>query len=414
MKDRLAIVGGGMAATRLVDEVTAQAPDRYDITVIGEERRLPYNRVLLSSLLAREVEGADLELKPRSWWEERGVTIMGGARATAIDTGERLVRIESGHAIPYDALVLATGSEPVQLPLPGTDLAGVVTFRTHDDVTSMLVKAGAKRRAVVIGGGLLGLEAAYGLVKAGADVTVVHLADRLMERQLDARGAAMLRAELEELGIQVLIEAESVAIEGASRVERLRLADGRLLPADLVVMAAGIRPRTALARDAGLAVDRGIVVDDQMRTSADSIYALGECAEHRGLCYGLVEPAYEQAGTLAAHLVGSEGAYSGSLLATNLKVSGVGVFSAGDYLGSSGTEEVVFSDPDHGSYRKLVLSDGKLTGAILLGDTADGLWYLDLMRSGASLSGIRSSLIFGQAFCADSEIASATANAEAA
>lgn len=414
MKDKLVIVGGGMAGTRLVDEVTARVPDRYDITVIGEEKRLPYNRVLLSSFLAREVEGADLELKPRDWWNERGVTLMGGARATAIDTGERLVRIESGLAIPYDALVLATGSEPVQLPLPGAELPGVVTFRTHDDVTSMLAKAGTKRRVVVIGGGLLGLEAAYGLVKAGAGVTVVHLADRLMERQLDARGAAMLATALEELGIEVLLEAESVAIEGSDRVERLRLADGTQLPADLIVMAAGIRPRTALARDAGLAVDRGIVADDRMRTSAEGIYALGECAEHRGVCYGLVEPAYEQAAALAAHLTGAAGAYSGSLLATNLKVSGVGVFSAGDYLGSAGTEQVVFSDPDEGSYRKLVLSDGQLTGAVLLGDTADGLWYLDLMRSGASLSAIRSSLIFGQAFCAESEVGPATENAEAA
>ncbi|WP_082025671.1 NAD(P)/FAD-dependent oxidoreductase [Methyloceanibacter caenitepidi] len=414
MKDRLVIIGGGMAATRLVDEVTARAPDRYDITVIGEEQRLPYNRVLLSSLLAREVEGSDLDLKPRTWWEERGVTLVAGARATAIDIGERLVRVQSGLAIPYDALVLATGSEPVQLPLPGADLPGVVTFRTHDDVTSMLGKAGAKRRAVVIGGGLLGLEAAYGLVKAGAAVTVVHLADRLMERQLDARGAAMLTTALEDLGIEVLLEAESVGIEGAGRVERLRLADGTLLPADLIVMAAGIRPRTALARDAGLAVDRGIVVDDRMCTSADGIYALGECAEHRGLCYGLVEPAYEQAAALAAHLTGASASYTGSLLATNLKVSGVGVFSAGDYLGGLDTDQVVFSDPDEGSYRKLVLKDGHLTGAVLLGDTADGLWYLDLMRSGASLSGIRSSLIFGQAFCAESVSGPATENAEAA
>lgn len=414
MKDRLVIVGGGMAATRLVDEVTARAPDRHDVTVIGDERLLPYNRVLLSSLLAREVEGADLELKPRAWWDERGVTVLGGLRATAIDIGKRLVRVQSGPAIPYDALVLATGSEPVQLPLPGADLPGVVTFRTHDDVTSMLATAGAESRAVVIGGGLLGLEAAYGLVKTGAAVTVVHLADRLMERQLDLHGASMLKAALEDLDIRVLLEAESVAIEGAGRVERLRLRDGTLLPADLVVMAAGIRPRTALARDAGLAVDRGIVVDDQMRTSGRGIYALGECAEHRGVCYGLVEPAYEQASALAGHLSGSAGAYGGSLLATNLKVSGVGVFSAGDYLGGAGAEQIVYSDPEQGSYRKLVLRDGQLTGAVLLGDTADGLWYLDLIRAGASVSAIRSSLIFGQAFCVDSEVASAPVNAEAA
>jgi len=414
VKERLVIIGGGMAATRFVDEVSEQAPGRFDITLIGEERQLPYNRVLLSSLLAQAVEAADLELKPHAWWDERGVTLVRGARATAIDTGERLVRLQSGHVIPYDALVLATGSEPVLLPLPGAELPGVVTFRNHEDVSSMLAKSGSKCRATVIGGGLLGLEAAYGLAKAGTDVTVVHLADRLMERQLDARAGALLKSALEVRGIRVHLEAETAAIEGDSHVERLCLADGSQLQADLIVMAAGIRPRTELARDAGLAVDRGIVVDDQMRASAADVYAIGECAEHRATCYGLVEPAYEQAAALAAHLSGAKAAYSGSLLATNLKVSGVGVFSAGDFLGGAGTEQIVFSDPDQGSYRKLVLKDGRLTGAVLLGDTADGLWYLDLMRSCESLTAIRSTLIFGQAYCSDGEVASVSQSAEAA
>jgi nitrite reductase (NADH) large subunit len=275
----------------------------------------------------------------------------------------------------------------------------VFTFRDVGDVAAIMANAGPEKRAVVIGGGLLGLEAAYGLAKAGASVTVVHLMDRLMERQLDVRGASMLKSALEALGIVVLLGAESAAIEGEERVAGLRLAGGRLLPADLVVMAVGIRPRAELAREAGLDVARGILVDDGMQASVPDIYALGECAEHRGTCYGLVEPAYEQARVLACRLAGDDTAYAGSLLATNLKVSGVNVFSAGDFLGAPGTEPIVLTDPEHGIYRKLILKDGCLAGAVLLGDTADALWYLDLIRSGAPIAATRDSLVFGRAFC---------------
>jgi nitrite reductase [NAD(P)H] large subunit len=399
MKERVVIVGGGMAAARFVDELTARAPQRYHVTVIGEEPSHPYNRVLLSSLLARDVDEADLELKPRAWWGERDVNLISGEKVIGIDAGQRSVRLQFRPAVPYDTLVLATGSEPIRLPLPGIDLPGVLTFRTQDDVSAMLARAGGNLRAVVIGGGLLGLEAAYGLAKAGAAVTVVHLMDRLMERQLDARAGELLKAALEARGIEVLLEAQSTAVAGRDKVEGLRLSDGSVLPADLIVMSAGIRPRAELARDAGLAVERGIVVDDHMQTSVPGIYALGECAEHRGLCYGLVQPAYEQAKVLAKHLAGSSAAYEGSLLATNLKVSGVDVFSAGDFLGSPGSEQILFADPEHGVYRKVVVKEGCLTGAVLLGDTADALWYLDLMRTGASVADIRSDLVFGRAFC---------------
>ncbi len=414
MKERVVIVGGGMAAARFVDELTKRAPGRHDITVIGEEKSRPYNRVFLSSLLARDVNEADLDLKPRDWWSERQVNLISGEKVIGIDAGQRSVRLQFRPAIPYDTLVLATGSEPIRLPLPGIDLPGVLTFRTQDDVSAMLARTGGDLRAVVIGGGLLGLEAAYGLAKAGAAVTVVHLMDRLMERQLDSRSGEMLKAALEARGIEVLLEAQSTAIEGQDRVEGLRLSDGRVLPAALIVMAAGIRPRAELAREAGLAVERGIVVDDQLRTSAPSVYALGECAEHRGLCYGLVEPAYEQARVLAQHLAGESAVYEGSLLATNLKVSGVDVFSAGDFLGSSDTEPILFTDPDHGVYRKLIVKDGALAGAVLLGDTADALWYLDLIRSGASITAIREDLVFGRAFCSSAEEASDSPQAEAA
>ena len=399
MKEKLVIVGGGMAAARLVQELTTHAPDRYDITVIGEEKSLPYNRVLLSSLLAGDTRKTDLVLKPRAWWDERQVTLIGD-KATGIDVGQGSVRLQVWPAVPFDTLVLATGSEPIRLPLPGIDLSGVLTFRTQGDVAAMLARAEKDLRVVVVGGGLLGLEAAYGLSQAGASVTVVHLMDRLMERQLDARAGTMLKLTLESRSIEVLLNAESVAIEGRGKVEGLRLADARVIPADLIVMAAGIRPRAELAHDAGLAVKRGIVVDDSLQTSAPRIYALGECAEHRGLCYGLVGPAYEQAAVLACHLTGAPARYEGSLLATNLKVSGVNVFSAGDFLGTPDSETIVLTDPDHGIYRKLVVEDGRLTGAVLLGDTADALWYLDLIRSGRSVSSMRPEFVLGRAFCA--------------
>jgi nitrite reductase (NADH) large subunit len=414
MSEPLVIVGNGMAATRLVDELTRLSPDRYAITVVGEEPSMAYNRVLLSSLLAREIEDCDLELKPRTWWDERRVSIVSGRQATGIEPKRRIVRLRGGTQLAYAKLVLATGSEPIRLPLPGADLPGVQTFRTRTDVSAMLLRTSGKMRAVVIGGGLLGLEAAYGLKKAGAEVTVVHLMDRLMERQLDQRSAAMLKAALEALGINVLLNAESVAVQGRRKVGGLRLADGRVVDCDLVVMAAGIRPRAGLARLADLTVNRGIVVDDQLQTSAADVYAIGECAEHRGVCYGLVEPAYEQAHVLARHLGGEETSYKGSLLATNLKVSGVGVFSAGDFLGADGGEPIVLSDPEHGIYRKLIVKDGRIAGAVLLGDTGDALWYLDLIRSGAPIAAMREALVFGRAFCEASEAVCVEPQAEAA
>jgi nitrite reductase (NADH) large subunit len=257
--------------------------------------------------------------------------------------------------------------------------------------------AEARRRAVVIGGGLLGLEAAYGLRKAGLQVSIIHLMDRLMERQLDACASAMLQAAVEAKGIVVYLNAQTAAIEGHHRAEGVTLNDGREIEADLVVVAAGIRANTALAGSAGLEIGRGIVADDHMQTSKANIFAIGECAEHRGICYGLVEPAYEQASALASHLAGEKAHYGGSVLATNLKVSGVNVFSAGDFLGSAGTEAIVLTDPGLGSYKKLVIDGGKLVGAVLFGDTADGPWYLDLIRSGASIEPIRNDIVFGRA-----------------
>ena len=396
MSEPLVVIGNGMAAMHLVEQLASCALGRYAIAVIGEEPRLAYNRVLLSAVLAQEVSHSDIELRPARWWSDHGVTLLYGRTATAIDPTIRRVRLADGATLPYAKLVLATGSRPIRPGVPGVELPGVMTFRDLGDVATIEAAARRNARAVVIGGGLLGLEAAYGLAKAGAQVTVVHLMDRLMERQLDARAAAMLKTAVESRGIVVHLNAETVAIRGKGRAQAVALKDGRQIDADIVVVAAGIRPNIDLARAADLDIDRGIVVDDHLQASRPGIHAIGECAEHRGICYGLVEPAYEQARVLAAHLAGETARYPGSILATNLKVSGVNVFSAGDFLGAAGTEQLVLSDPGFGTYKKLVIAGDRLVGAVLFGDTADGLWYLDLIRSGASVEAIRNDIIFGR------------------
>ena len=301
--------------------------------------------------------------------------------------------------------MLATGSTPLRLNVPGAELAGVHTFRDSRDVDLLLTLAAQKKRVVVIGGGLLGLEAAYGLAKAGAPVTLVHLMDRLMERQLDAPAAELLKSLVELKGIQILLNANTARFHGETCVEGVELTDGRRIDADAVIFAAGIRPSIALAKEAGIAVNRGIVVDDVLQTGAPGIFALGECAEHRGICYGLVEPAYEQARVLARHLAGRPANYQGSVVATNLKVSGVSVFSAGDFIGAEGSEAIVLNDIRHGTYKKLVISAGRLTGAVLVGDVADALWYLELIREGKPVVGIRSQMMFGRSLALASEAA---------
>jgi nitrite reductase (NADH) large subunit len=395
MIESLVIVGNGMAAAKLVEQLSARALGRYAIAVIGEEPQLAYNRVLLSSVLADDVAQADIELKSRRWWRDRGVTVLYGHAATAVDRAIRRVKLASGATIPYSKLVFATGSRPIVLPIEGRNLRGVTTFRDLRDVEAL--KRAGRCNAVVIGGGLLGLEAAYGLAKAGAKVTVVHLMDRLMERQLDAESAGMLKSAVEMKGIDVLLNAETVRFAGNRAAKQVELKDGRVLPADIVVMAAGIAPNVGLAQSAGVSINRGIVVDDGMQTDIPGIYAVGECAEHDGRCVGLVEPAYEQAAVLADRLSGGSASYRGSIPATNLKVTGVNVFSAGDFIGNAGTEQVLFRDPGLGIYKKLVIANDRLVGAVLFGDTADGLWYLDLIRSGIPTGRFRNELAFGRA-----------------
>jgi len=398
MSESLIVIGNGMAAARFVDELAQRALGRYAVAVIGEEPRLAYNRVLLSALLADEVGFDDIELKPARWWRDRGVTLRYGERATQVDAAARSVTLAGGAQLGFSKLVFATGSQPIKPDIPGMDLPGVLTFRDVDDVNAIAATKAAGVRVVVIGGGLLGLEAAYGLAKAGARVTLLHLMDRLMERQLDQRAALMLKRAVEAKGIAVRLQAQTARIAGSARVEAVELRDGTTIAADAVVVAVGIRANTALARTAGLEVGRGIVVDDHLETSAAGVHAIGECAEHRGCCYGLVEPAYEQAQLLARRLAGERASYPGSVLATNLKVSGVNVFSAGDFLATADdAEEIVLSDPAVGIYKKLTLAQDRLVGAVLFGDTADGLWYLDLIRAGTSVADIRDDLVFGRA-----------------
>ncbi|MFC7695255.1 NAD(P)/FAD-dependent oxidoreductase [Bradyrhizobium sp. GCM10028915] len=405
MSEPLVIVGNGMAAARLVDELAKTALGRYAVAVIGEEPRLAYNRVLLSSVLAGETGSHEIELRPADWWRHRGVTVRYGYRVTEIDTGRRELKIEGEESMEYSKLVLAVGSTPLRLNVPGADLAGAHTFRDTRDVDLLLTLAAARKRVVVVGGGLLGLEAAYGLAKAGAPVTLLHLMDRLMERQLDASAADLLKTLVERKGIRILLNASTARIHGEGHVQAVELADGSRIEADAVIFAAGIRPNIALAKDAGIAVNRGIVVNDEMQTASPDIYALGECAEHRGTCYGLVEPAYEQARVLARHLAGRPAAYQGSVVSTNLKVSGVSVFSAGDFMGGEGSESLVLSDRRRGTYKKLVISDGRLTGAVLIGDTVDALWYLELIRNRDKVAAIRTDMMFGRALARPSKAA---------
>jgi nitrite reductase (NADH) large subunit len=397
MSEPLVVVGNGMAAARFCEELAKRALGRYAIAVIGQERELAYNRVLLSSVLAGEVAVGDTLLKSADWWRDRGVTLCYGAAVTAVDMAARQVTLDGGSKLEFAKLVFATGSRAIRLPIPGAELPGVLTFRDLADVASIARAARRGTRVVVVGGGLLGIEAAYGLAKAGARVTLVHLMDRLMERQLDARAGAMLKRAVESKGIEVLLDTATARFAGDGRIETVELKDGRHIAAEMAVVAVGTKPNAEIAAASGIAVNRGIMVDDRLAASKPDVFAIGECAEHRGVCYGLVEPANEQARVLAERLAGRDRHYSGSVNATNLKVSGVHVFSAGDFLGAPGTESIVLSDAGLGSYKKLVVAGGRLVGVVLYGDTVDALWYLDLIRSGAEINSIRQDLVFGRA-----------------
>jgi len=395
---RLVVIGNGMAAMRTLEELLELAPEAYEITVFAAEPRETYNRILLSGVLAGEARAEEIVTHSSDWFERRGITLHRGDEVVRIDRGTRTVQSRRGVSAAYDRLLIATGSAPVVLPVPGHDLPGVVTFRDLQDVDVMLAAAAPGRRAIVIGGGLLGLEAATGLARQGMQVTVVHLTDVLMERQLDARAGALLRQDLEGRGLHFCLNAQTVAILGTDRVRGVRLADERELPCELVVMATGIRPNITLARSAGLRCDRGILVDDTLLTYDPAIYAVGECVQHRATTYGLVAPLWDQARVCAAYLA-ERGVrrYGGSRLATHLKVSGIQVFSAGDFSERAGGESLVLHDARRGVYKRLVIEDGRVRGAVLYGETGDGSWYFDLMKEGRRVDHLRDQLLFGPA-----------------
>ncbi len=403
MTKKLVIIGNGMAPGRMLEHLFEQAPGLYDVTIFNAEPRVNYDRIMLSPVLSGEKAYEDIIIHDDAWYAEHGVTLNKGAKVTRIDRAAKTVTSANGITAPYDKLVIATGSAPFIIPVPGADLPGVLAYRDLDDVDAMLAiaqRTGAAGggRAVVIGGGLLGLEAAYGLKRQGMDVTVVHLMPTIMERQLDPAAAYLLEKALTEREITILTKANTKAILGKDHVEGVALEDGKVLPADLVVMAVGIRPSAQLAKEAGLTVNRGIVVDDAMATSDPSIYALGECAEHRGMCYGLVAPLYESAKVLADRLSGGAAEYLGSVTSTKLKVTGVNLYSAGDFAEAEDREEIVLRDAAKGIYKRLVLKDDRIVGAVLYGDVADGPWYFDLLKRGTDVSELRETLIYGQSY----------------
>ncbi|MCS4508833.1 nitrite reductase large subunit NirB [Xylophilus ampelinus] len=405
-KQKLVLVGNGMAGVRTLEELLKIDPDLYEITVFGAEPHPNYNRILLSPVLAGEQTVDEIVLNPWSWYEENGITVHAGRKVTEIDRVRRVVRADDGTEAAYDRLLLCTGSNPFMLPVPGARLEGVIAYRDMADTHTMIETAKTHRHAVVIGGGLLGLEAANGLMLRGMSVTVVHVNAWLMERQLDDVAGGMLRKSLEDRGLKFRLNAHTQELVGndAGRVSAIRFKDGTEESADLVVMAVGIRPNTALAEKSRLHCDRGIVVTDTLQTVTDArIYAVGECAAHRGIAYGLVAPLFEQAKVAANHLAEMGiGRYLGSLTSTKLKVTGIDLFSAGEFMGGEGTEEIVMSDPFGGVYKKLVIKDDKLVGACLYGDTVDGSYYFKLLREGRSVSDIRDRLMFGESNLGDS------------
>lgn len=404
-KPRLVVVGNGMAGMRTVEELLKLDTDGHDITVFGSEAHGNYNRILLSPVLAGDKQFADIMLNTREWYESHRIRLHAGDPVVRIDRQRRVVIAQSGLEAPYDRLLLATGSKPFVIPVPGHQLPGVIAFRDIADVEAMLSASRTHRRAAVIGGGLLGLEAANGLMRQGMDVTVIHVMDSLMERQLDKPAAALLQEALERRGLQFRLSAQTAEIVGSDRVTAIRFKDGSELTTDLVVMAVGIRPNIELAKTAGLLCDRAIVVDDTLQTHTDPrIYAVGECVQHRGAVYGLVAPLWEQARVCAAHLAAlGVKRYGGSVTSTKLKVTGIDLYSAGDFIGGADTEDLVLRDPRRGVYKRLVIrrSDGvdRIVGAVLYGDVADGPWYFELMQKRTDIAALRNKLLFGRAFC---------------
>jgi nitrite reductase (NADH) large subunit len=396
---KLVVIGNGMAPGRALERLFEKAPGAYQVTIFNAEPRVNYDRILLSPVLSGEKSYEDIVIHGDAWYEQHGVTLHKGCKVTRIDREAHTVTGADGTVAAYDALIIGTGSLPIIIPVPGKELAGVLTYRDLDDVQAMLLAAQSGGKAVVIGGGLLGLEAAAGLKERGMDVSVLHLMPTLMERQLDAAAGHLLRQAVEARGIRVITEANTKAILGEGKVRAVQLADGTELPADLVVMAVGIRPNAELAKHAGLDVKRGIVVGPDMRTSDPDIFALGECAEAHGQVYGLVAPLYDMANVVAAQLAGEPDArFNATATATKLKVTGIDLYSAGDFADGKDREEIVLRDAAHGIYKRLILRDNRVIGAVMYGDTVDGPWFFDHLRRNTDIASMRETLIFGPRF----------------
>ncbi|UTW55345.1 nitrite reductase large subunit NirB [Kordiimonas sp. SCSIO 12610] len=398
-KENLVIIGNGMALGKMLERLFDIAPNHFNITIFNAEPRTNYNRIMLSPVLSGEKSYEDIITHNDDWYSEHQITLHKGTKVTEIDRRAKTVTADNGITTAYDKLVVATGSNPIILPIEGSDLSGVLTYRDLDDVQAMLAFAKSKKSATVIGGGLLGLEASAGLKAQGLDVTVLHLMPTLMERQLDTAAGHLLQKAITDLGIKVITEANTKRIlEKDGHVCGVELDDGTVINCDFTVMAIGIRPNIALAEHAGIDRNRGIIVDDMMLTSDPDIYALGECVEHRGLSYGLVAPLYEMADVLAKNLTGTAASYQGSVTATKLKVTGIDLYSAGDFSDSEGREEIVLRDASANIYKRLVLEDNRIVGVVLYGDTSDGPWFFDLLKKQASIAEMRDTLIFGQSY----------------
>ena len=398
MKKKLVIIGNGMAPGRMLEHLFELSPDLYDVTIFNAEPRVNYNRLMLSPVLSGEKTYEDIITHGDDWYAQNNVTLHKGCKVEAIDREGKTVTAADGRVAAYDKLVIATGSVPFIIPVPGHKLPGVVTYRDLDDVDAMLAVAKPGCKAVVIGGGLLGLEAAAGLQMRGMEVTVIHIMPTLMERQLDPAAAHLLENEFVKRGIAVRTKADTHSIMGDTHVTGVKLKDDTEIPCDIVVMAVGIRPSSALAKASGFEVNRGIVVNDQLLTIDADVFALGECAEHRGNVYGLVAPLYEMARTIAETLVGQEAAYTGSVMSTKLKVTGIDLYSSGDFAEAKDREEVVLRDASRGIYKRIVIKENRIIGVVLYGDTADGPWFFDKLKKGEDISADREMLIFGQSY----------------
>jgi nitrite reductase (NADH) large subunit len=399
MKEKLVLIGNGMAGMRTIDELLKLAPDKYDITVFGAEPHGNYNRIMLSPVLAGDKTIDDIITHDIEWYERHGIQLYTNTTVTEIDRINKRVKAGNTLSVAYDKLILATGSNPFMLPLPGSNLDGVISFRDINDVNEMIKTAKTHQKAVVIGGGLLGLEAANGLRIQGMDVTVVHRSKSLMNMQLDFDAAALMQTELEATGLKFLMDYDTKELLGEQRVEKVRFSHGEEVDADLVVMAVGVRPNIQLAKDSGIVCERGILVDDTLQTYTPNIYAVGECVQHRNLTFGLVAPLFEQAKVCANHLAEMGiSSYLTAPTATKLKVTGINLFSAGDFIGDESSEVLTYKDPSRFIYKKLVLNNNQIIGTVLYGDTQDGNWYFSLLNEKQDISEIRENILFGQQF----------------